>query len=161
MSADRLESPVVVREAVSDDAAALAALRFRWQSIESGRVGLDPGAYAAELARWMGDHAATHRAFLALRGQDPVAMAWLAVVDRVPSPAELRRRAAILQSVYVAPEHRDAGVGSALVRHVVDAARESGYSYVMVHPSERSFLFYERLGFVATGGELELRLDGR
>lgn len=151
---------VVVREAGAGDAAALAGLRFRWQAVEKGRVGLEHAAYADVIGRWMSAHRQTHRAFLAERDGEAVAMAWLVVVDRVPSPAAMVRRAGMLQSVYVRDDLRDDGVGSALVRHVVGVARAAGYSYLMVHPSHRSVEFYERLGFSAPERELELRLDG-
>jgi GNAT superfamily N-acetyltransferase len=150
---------VMVREAGAQDAAALADLRFRWQAVEEGRVGLDGAAYADVISRWMAEHRSTHRAFVAERDGGAVAMAWLAVVDRVPSPAAMVRRAGMLQSVFVRGDRRGDGVGSALVRHVIEVARAAGYSYLMVHPSERSVAFYERLGFAAAERELELRLD--
>jgi GNAT superfamily N-acetyltransferase len=150
---------VVVREAGARDADALAGLRFRWQAVERGRVGLEPAAYADLIGRWMAAHRQSHRAFLAERDGVAVAMAWLVEVDRVPSPAEMVRRAGMLQSVYVRDDLRDDGVGSALIRHVIGVARDAGYSYLMVHPSDRSIAFYERLGFAVAERELELRFD--
>jgi GNAT superfamily N-acetyltransferase len=79
----------------------------------------------------------------------------------VPGPAAWTRLAGHLQSVYVLPEHRNAGVGAALVAAALDAARARGFDYVIVHPSERSFPLYRRAGFGPTGAVLRIDLrDG-
>jgi GNAT superfamily N-acetyltransferase len=87
-----------------------------------------------------------------------VGCAWLCVIDRVSAPARLIRRAGVLQSVYVRPAQRNVGVGSDLVRVVIDEAHAMKRDYLVVHPSKRSVTFYKRLGFDAPTHTLELRL---
>jgi GNAT superfamily N-acetyltransferase len=84
------------------------------------------------------------------------AMAWLAIVDRVPSPATPVRTNGYIQSVYVIPPLRNAGHGSVLLQAVVDEAKQLGLDYLAVHPSQFAFPFYKRLGFAPTARVLEM-----
>ncbi|MFF9342038.1 MULTISPECIES: GNAT family N-acetyltransferase [unclassified Streptomyces] len=53
----------------------------------------------------------------------------------------------------VTGDARGLGVGAALVRAIEDAARERGLAAVDLHAQTRALGFYERLGYVAYGGE--------
>jgi GNAT superfamily N-acetyltransferase len=102
-------------------------------------------------------HRDTHLGYLAMEEEVAVGCAWLCVIDRIPGPGTFIRRSGALQSVYVRPARRNAGVGSELVGFVVSEARAMELDYLGVHPSERSFDFYRRLGFDAADRALELR----
>lgn len=138
---------VTVRRAAASDVRALAGLRWRWVSGERGRTGTDRDAFAASFAGWAADHAATHLPFLAEVGGEVVAMAWLVVVDRVPTPVRRHRRSGDIQSVYVVPESRGGGIGAALLDAVLAEARTLGLERVTVHSSDRAVPFYQRAGF--------------
>lgn len=129
-----------------DDAPALAGLRRQWL-LERGHVGDDQERFVAAFAEWFASNAATHHAYLAIVDGAPVGMAWLAVLDRVPTPARPRRRSGDVQSVYVVPELRNAGVGAALLTAVLADARRLGLEHVTVHSSERAVALYQRTGF--------------
>jgi GNAT superfamily N-acetyltransferase len=139
----------------------LADLRWAWRAVERSEAGLSRPVFVAAFQRWFEDHRGTHAAFLAHVGGVPVGMAWLATIERVPGPAVWTRLAGHLQSVYVLPEHRSGGIGAALVTAVVQEAEAGGFDYIVVHPSERSFPLYRRLGFCETGALLELDLRER
>lgn len=53
--------------------------------------------------------------------------------------------------VAVLPQCRDAGVGSLIMRHLVNHATESGFTRVYLHAQVAARSFYERLGFRADG----------
>jgi predicted GNAT family N-acyltransferase len=53
--------------------------------------------------------------------------------------------------IAVLPECRRAGVGSAIVAHLVNQATELGLAQVYLHAQADSVAFYERLGFRAEG----------
>jgi predicted GNAT family N-acyltransferase len=53
--------------------------------------------------------------------------------------------------IAVLPKYRLAGVGSALVAHLVNQATELGLTQVYLHAQADSVGFYERLGFRAEG----------
>ena len=148
-----------VRCANLSDAAALALLRWRWRSKERGEAGLSADEFVDAFADWMSEHSASHLAWIAEAEEAPVGMAWLAVIHRIPGPGQWLRLSGNLQSVYVVPERRGSGAGERLVRAVVDRARGLGLEYISVHPSERSFSLYRRLGFEESSGVLELRDD--
>ncbi len=63
----------------------------------------------------------------------------------------------MLQSVFVRPDLRGTGIGTQLVRLLIDEAHSMDLDYLMVHPSTASFDFYRRLGFGESGKVLELR----
>jgi GNAT superfamily N-acetyltransferase len=145
------------RRASDDDVGDLASLRYTWLAEEKGERGLDGREFEAQLREWMHHHRDTHLGYLAIEEKVAVGCAWLCVIDRIPGPGTFIRRSGALQSVYVPPARRNAGVGSELVRFVVGEARAMTLDYLGVHPSEQSFTFYRRLGFEGADRALELR----
>ncbi len=150
-------SLVQCRRASDDDVGELASLRYTWRVEERGERGLRATEFESQLRAWMHRHRDTHLGYLAIHEEVAVGCAWLCVIDRIPGPGTFVRRAGALQSVYVRPSQRNAGVGAELVRFVVSEARAMKLDYLGVHPSERSFTFYRRLGFDPAERALELR----
>jgi ribosomal protein S18 acetylase RimI-like enzyme len=105
----------------------------------------------------MAAHSATHTPFLGCADEGPVAMGWLALVNRIPGPEVFVRRSAYVQSVYVKEHLRSQGIGLALMTFILDHARTLDLDYLVVHPSERAVTLYRRLGFSETTRVLELR----
>lgn len=62
-----------------------------------------------------------------------------------------------VQSVYVLPEYRDAGVGSTLIAAVLRYADDVRLEHVTVHANDRALPLYKRAGFTADG-ELLIRV---
>jgi len=145
------------RIASESDVAALARLRYEWRVGEGGEPGLDPASFETALLRWMQERRLSHVPFLASRGDTPIGMTWLAIVERVPGPGRFVRRSAYIQSTYVVADERSAGVGTQLVSLALDHAGQLGLDYVAVHPSDLAFSLYRRLGFEDSGRVLGLR----
>lgn len=76
-----------------------------------------------------------------------VSHAFLALVDRVPRPIYEPRRIAYLTNVYTRPEHRNRGIGAAVIRRAQEAAREADVVVIIVWPSDESVDFYAREEF--------------
>lgn len=138
---------VTVRRATTADVPALAELRWRQLTEERGYGGTDGEAYGELLLGWLDRNSDTHLAFLAELDARVVGMAWLMVAERVPSPAARNRRFGDVQSVVVAPELRNSGIGAALLDAVLVEARRLELEHVTVHSSGRAIPFYERAGF--------------
>lgn len=137
---------VTVRRASDVDAPALAGLRWRRATQERGYQGDNLDEFVATLGDWMRGHP-EHRAFVAEAAGEVVGMAWLAVVDRVPTANKYARRGGDVQSVFVVPELRDRRVGALLMSAVLNEARRLGLEHVTVHSSPRAVPFYERNGW--------------
>jgi GNAT superfamily N-acetyltransferase len=153
-----LSSEPTIRAATIGDVRDLAALRWIWRVDEEGEHGLTDAEFTASFIDWFRSHRDSHIAFIAKAGDSPIGMAWLALIDRVPGPGVWLRLAGHLQSVYVLRTRRGEGVGSALVTAVLNEAADRAVDYVSVHPSQRSFALYQRLGFRNSDGVLEADL---
>jgi GNAT superfamily N-acetyltransferase len=136
-----------IDQATADDVAGLARLLHLTASDEERtRQPLD--AFAADLTHWWASNQDSHFAFVARPdGPGIVGMAWVALVQRVPRPGAKRRLSADLQSVFVVPEQRGQGIGSALVQAASDYANHLGALRVTVHSGRMAVPVYERLGF--------------
>jgi GNAT superfamily N-acetyltransferase len=108
-------------------------------------------SFASDLGAWWADHARSHVAFVARSpGPDVVGMAWVALVPRVPRPGTTARLSADIQSVFVLPERRGRGIGTALARAATEHALRLGAAHVTVHSSRRAVPVYARLGFASS-----------
>lgn len=109
----------------------------------------DLEAFGVELAEWWAVRGSSHRCFVARApdGGGVVGMAWVAIVPRVPRPGVPDRLGADLQTVFVRPEWRGRGIGTALVRAAVEHAERLGVLHTTIHSGLRSVPVHERLGF--------------
>lgn len=139
-----------IRRADRSDVAGLA--RLVWLNAapdERGEQTIE--SFGADLAAWWSAHKESHRAFIAVVGTaQPVGMAWVALVPRVPRPGVTDRRSGDIQSVFVLPEHRGQGIGSALIMAASEDALRNGARRVTVQSGRRAVPLYERLGFMSS-----------
>jgi GNAT superfamily N-acetyltransferase len=138
---------VRIRQATTTDIADLALLLWldTWED-EPTRQSID--SFGAELTPWWAAHQDSHFAFIARLSPAGIAgMAWVALVPRVPRPGATSRLSADIQSVFVMPQHRGAGIGSALVEAASAHATNLGALRVTVHSGRKAVPVYERLGF--------------
>ncbi|GIF75799.1 GNAT family N-acetyltransferase [Asanoa siamensis] len=139
---------VTIRRGTTADGPALAGLRWRRLTEERGYGGTDRAEFVGLFSEWLVRNSATHLPFVALGDADElVGMAWLMIADRVPTPKRRTRRSGDVQSVYVVPDLRGAGVGRSLMDSVLAEARALGLEHVTVHSSPEAVPFYERTGF--------------
>ena len=139
------------RAAMRADHRALGRLRCEWAGAP------EEEEFLQAFEEWLLAHAATHQPFVALDGDEPVGMATLALLSRVPDVGQLSRLSADLQSVYVRPAHRGRGIGQGLVLAVLRHAWELGVERVTVSSSGKAVTLYERAGFVSSRRLLEIR----
>lgn len=78
----------------------------------------------------------------------------------MPAPGRPASTWGYLGNMFVRAEHRDRGIGAALVAAAVEHARRAGYARLVLSPSERSVPFYARAGFRPAVDLLLLPLDG-
>lgn len=119
------------------------------------RAGQSAETFAVDLTAWWTEHDGSHLAFVARHAGPAIGMAWLALVPRVPRPGTITRRSADIQSVFVVPEQRGEGIGTALVQTASEHARRLGASRVTVSSGRRAVPLYERLGFTSSRQLLE------
>ncbi|MEU4157206.1 GNAT family N-acetyltransferase [Actinoplanes sp. NPDC026670] len=126
---------MIVRMAGPADVTALAEFREIGQS--------DLPAYA----EWVATHQETHLPFVAEAGGRVIGSAWLHVAERVPGNGAMDRWYGDVQSVMVREEHRNQGVGAALMAAILAEAAARGLLHVTVHSGRRAVGFYLRNGF--------------
>lgn len=135
-----------------EDVAHLA--RLLWLDAAADEQATHPvESFAVDLDAWWTEQGDSHLAFVARRdGPEPVVvgMAWLAIVQRVPRLGATARRSADIQAVFVVPEERGRGIGSALVQAAAQQAFGMGVSRVTVHSGRKAVPVYERLGFASS-----------
>jgi GNAT superfamily N-acetyltransferase len=139
---------VTVRRGTAEDAPALARLRWRWRVEERGATSdVSRESFVDFFTAWVIDHLHTHLPFVVEVDGALAGMAWLMLSDRVPAPGIMYRRTGDVQSVYVVPEHRNAGAGATLMTAVLAEARTRELEFVTVHSSEGAVTMYRRVGF--------------
>lgn len=82
----------------------------------------------------------------------------LLVLRRFPSPKNPTRREGYLAHMYVRPEARRRGVGSALMRAALDFLRDERIVRLRLHATEEGRALYARFGFQAKTDGMELRV---
>ncbi|WP_198396288.1 GNAT family N-acetyltransferase [Brevibacterium antiquum] len=139
---------VGVRLAHERDLPGLAELRWRWALEQHERSELPPlEEFTAATADWSHRHSDSHIPFVAVLRDEPVGMAWLAILPRVLAPLNPDRASGDIQSCFVVPQLRGNGIGHRLVTEVIEYAHRRGLDYITAHSSEGAVRMYERAGF--------------
>lgn len=147
-----------IERAGPDEVRGLARLKWMDRAADDADTA-EFDSFVEALGSWWQSHQDTHSAFVAQIEGATVGAAWVALLPRVPSPGASNRLSADIQSVFVVPEHRGGGVGTALVDAATAHAHSAGASRVTVHSSERAVAVYQRLGFAGSPKLLQHMAD--
>lgn len=79
-------------------------------------------------------------------------------IDMVPRPCKIHDQFGYITNNYTKPSYRNRGVGSELMKRVLEWAKAEDLELLIVYPSERAVSFYERAGFYLENEVMELRL---
>jgi GNAT superfamily N-acetyltransferase len=157
------------------DARATPTLRLARRADLAGILGLlaEDAISAARGASPVEPTAATEAAFAEIES-DPAHELWVAETEHglvaalqlsfIPGLTRNGMRRAQVEAVRVRGDRRGSGIGSELMRHVIERARERGCGLMQLTSDRRrdaAHRFYARLGFVGShlGMKLELPLD--
>jgi GNAT superfamily N-acetyltransferase len=148
-----------VRRATPADAAELARIRYAF------RAELDPpveseAVFRERCARWMIAQlgpSGRWRCWVAVLGSTLVGTVWLQLIEKLPNPVGHLGFHGYVSSVYVVPELRGAGIGSALLEACLAEADALELDALFLWPTERSRPLYLRHGFAVPDDLLERR----
>lgn len=134
--------------ATLEDVPELARLRWELYTEQEAIPAETIGAYRDRFERFARTAVGSEdwRAWVTRAHDRLVGAMWLQTVHRVPVPGKRAGPIGHLTNVYVAPEHRNSGLGGQML-DVTDWCRSKGYSVLIVWPTERSRPFYGRAGF--------------
>ncbi|WP_267278412.1 GNAT family N-acetyltransferase [Arthrobacter sp. CDRTa11] len=142
-----MEDNVIVRSAQPEDVPGLAALKEAWAQLSHPVSESERREFAEDLAAWMRSQGQALLCHVAEADGQLVGMAWLVLFERVPDIHDRTRLTGDIQSVYVLPQHRQRGIGRALVRSLIDAADERGVPRVTVSANAAAAAMYSAEGF--------------
>lgn len=83
---------------------------------------------------------------------------YLERVDTIPRPGRKKSPYGYITNVYTKPEYRARGIGGAILQEINRWAKENGFTFLTVWPSEASVKFYERHGFARAEEMMENHL---
>jgi GNAT superfamily N-acetyltransferase len=135
-----------MRVVTGADLGVIAGLRRAWSEENAGGPVDDPGFDAAFAEWWAAEHA-TRTFFVAELDGRAIAMANVKHYHRMPSAGRRAGWWGYVGNVFVLPEHRNTGIGRALMDELIVWATEMRMDHLRLAPSPRSGSFYERLGF--------------
>jgi predicted N-acetyltransferase YhbS len=150
---------IEIRPATSDDAEALAELRWEFRS--KGDSEDEPrDAFVHRCAAWMRrelSDGGSWQAWVAVDQQAIVGQVWLRTVQKIPNPIVESEQLAYLSNLYVAAGSRG-GVGSRLLDRALESCRAAAVDRVVLWPTRRSVTLYASRGFSRAADVMELKL---
>jgi N-acetylglutamate synthase-like GNAT family acetyltransferase len=138
---------ITIRPADPYELDAVARLRWQWIIEDRGEPVTEREQFVRHFVTWARENASSHRCVVVVRDAVIIGMAWLAILQRVPSPHAPQRASGDLQCVYIVPGARDSGLGGRLIDAILASARELGLERVTVHSTSRAIPAYSRHGF--------------
>jgi GNAT superfamily N-acetyltransferase len=130
-----------VEEAGSGQIDALARLRALWRDEDLSEV------YLTDFRSWFRRERPSRWFWLAADESEPIGMVNVKLFERMPSPDRPPSRWGYLANLFVVPDKRHHGVGTALVEAAVARARAEDLARLVLAPSESSVPLYRRQGF--------------
>ncbi len=148
---------ITIRFAGPEDGEALAAMiDAQDRYYRDPERPADEACAAAEA--WLRDGAGGTRFVLAFAAEAPVAFASFAILH----PGRALRGVLFLKALFVVAEHRSQGTGERIMQFLAEFCADQGLGTIdWVVETERSQLFYERLGATLKPQKRFMRLDGQ
>lgn len=97
--------------------------------------------------------------WIAESNNEIIAHVSLYIIDNIPTPSRLINKWGYLTNTYTKKKYRNRGVGSKLVKHIIDDAKTIGIETIIAWPSDKSLAFYERAGFNNINDIMEFRVE--
>ena len=88
--------------------------------------------------------------------EELIGAVWLQLVEKIPNPRAEAEHHAYLTNFYVDERARGRGIGSRLLREVIDWCQTRDVHAIILWPTERSRSLYERNGFAVRDDLMEL-----
>lgn len=148
-----------IRPATPADVAELARLRYEFR-IELDSPVETEGEFVSRCREWMARQLGPDgvwRCWVAESGSGLVGTIWLQLIEKLPNPVGHLGFHGYISSVYVRPDLRNGGIGSALMAACLTECQAQGIDAVFLWPTARSRSLYERHGFVVGDDLLERR----
>jgi ribosomal protein S18 acetylase RimI-like enzyme len=79
--------------------------------------------------------------------EEIVSHAFVQRISMVPNPNRIHDQWGYVTNCYTKPEYRSRGIGSALMRSLIQWARDIDLELLVVWPSHESIGYYKKLGF--------------
>lgn len=136
---------VSVRRAHAGDVALLTSLRREWVEEDNGGPIVDPG-FEDAFAAWHAAEGDSRTFFVVEVNGESVGMANVKHYARMPAPGGGAGAWGYVGNAYVRPEHRNGGVGAALMEGLTAWCWER-FDKLRLSPMARAVPFYERQGF--------------
>lgn len=97
----------------------------------------------------------SHVPVVAASGGNECGCGAICLSDELPSPDNPSGRCAYLMNIYVRPQFRSRGIGHAIVRHLVDVARQLGCDKIYLETTPEARSLYRGVGFMELPGILK------
>jgi GNAT superfamily N-acetyltransferase len=149
------------RQATPQDAAELARLRWDFSPDEVAATAQSFAEFARDFEQFIRDalHSGSWSIWVAEHSQHLIANVYVYIVQKVPRPGRFRMCYGYVTNVYAEPNFRNAGIGAALLQHVIAWAHEQQLELLLVWPSDESVRFYARAGFIPSPTAMELSIE--
>jgi GNAT superfamily N-acetyltransferase len=153
-------SIATTRPAVADDARLLAELRYEFRSaiLPPEESSTD---FITRCEHWMSNRlrgAGGWWAWLAVGDAGAVGTIWLHHIDKLPNPVAECEAIGYITSLFVKPEVRGLGIGSALLRTALAECEAAQCDSVVLWPTPQSRTLYARHGFTSREDVFVLKL---
>lgn len=150
-----------VRSAEPADAGRLACLRYEFRASEDPAVE-EREAFLERCEVWMRERLASSRERWQCWVAEPDGRirghVWVQLFPKVPNPADEAEAHAYLTNMYVEPDRRGRGLGTALLEAAVGWCWGRELDSLILWPTDDSRSLYRRFGCEPTGGIFELSL---
>jgi GNAT superfamily N-acetyltransferase len=152
---------ILYRLAQSSDAPQLADLRWRLRAGDAPLPDAAKARFIGQFVSWMDKNSGKDLMhWVAEQDGALIGVISVRIIPMLPSPEGPDDRFGYLTNSYVLPQHRDKGIGTALLAAVKDWALGERLELLAVWPSERAYPFYQRSGYRRYPDPVILKLRG-
>lgn len=136
----------MIRQAVASDLETLVAMRLKQLADEGAVATCDLTeplyAYYRELLA-----TASQTMLVAVSGDEIIANGGITYMHKAPYYANPTGKIGVVFAMYTLPEYRRNGIASAILKKLIDRARNRGCGELYVTASDMAVPFYEQVGF--------------